>query len=273
MRRAFRSSLLTLALVAVLSASFSNAAGAAAPANGLYVALGDSLAYGIGASDRTRTAYVPLLFKYFKQPQTEKVRILRNLSRPGETSDSFIAGGQLGLAVGVIVDPTTDTRVVTLDIGGNDLLFLITAGPCESDPGGEACQTLVAAQLVKFARNYAIILATLQTALDADPGEEKLFVMTYYNPYSGTGLPYEAFADRALLGSDLVIDCSAGPGDPRAGLNDLIACIGASSGAVVADVYPAFVGRGYELTHVATGDIHPNDAGYAVIAQTFIAAD
>jgi acyl-CoA thioesterase-1 len=122
MHRAFRSSLLTLALVALLSASFSNVAGAAAPATGLYVALGDSLAYGIGASDRTRTAYVPLLFKYFKQPQTEKVRILRNLSRPGETSDSFIAGGQLGLAVAAIVEPTTDTRVVTLDIGGNDLL-------------------------------------------------------------------------------------------------------------------------------------------------------
>lgn len=273
MHRIVRSSLLAVTLVAVLAGVFPNAAAAAAPATRLYVALGDSLAYGIGASDRTRTAYVPLLFKYFKQPQTEKVRILRNVSRPGETSDSLIAAGQLALAVGAIVEPTTDTRVVTLDIGGNDLLFLVAAQPCQSDPGGDACQMLVAAQLVKFARNYSIILTTLQTALAEDPGEEKLFVMTYYNPYSGTGHLYEAFADRALLGSDLVIDCSAPPGDARAGLNDLIACIGASSGAVVADVYPAFRGRGFELTNVAAGDIHPNDAGYAVIAQTFIAAD
>lgn len=268
-----RSSLLAVTLVAVLCGAFPNAAAAAAPATGLYVALGDSLAYGIGASDRTRTAYVPLLFEYFKHPKTEKVRILRNLSRPGETSDSFIAGGQLELAIGAIVEPTTDTRVVTLDIGGNDLLFLIAAEPCKSDPGGEPCQTLVAAQLVKFARNYSIILTSLQTALNADPGQETLFVMTYYNPYSGTGLPYEPFADRALLGSDLVIDCSAPPGDARAGLNDLIACIGASSGAAVADVYPAFRGRGFELTHIAAEDPHPNDAGYALIAQTFIAAD
>ena len=273
MPRAFRLSLLALALVAVLSAASSNAAGAAAPATRLYVALGDSLAYGFGASDPARTAYVPLLFRYFQQPRTENVRILRNLSRPGETSESFVAGGQLALAVAAIVDPTTDTRVVTLDIGGNDLLFLTTAGPCESDPGGVVCQALIAEQLRRFAINYQLILTALTTALETDAGKETLFVMTYYNPYGGTGHRFEPFADQVLLGSDLVIDCSAPPGDARAGLNDLIACIGASSGAVVADVFPAFGDRAMELTHIGAGDIHPNDAGYAVIAQTFIAAD
>lgn len=273
MHRAFRPSLLALALAAVLSIAFSSAASAAAPSTRLYVALGDSLAYGFGASDPARTAYVPLLFQYFQQPRTENVRVLRNLSRPGETSDSFIAGGQLALAVAAIAEPTTDTRVVTLDIGGNDLLFLTSIEPCRSLPGSELCQALVAAQLRKFAINYELILGALSSAFENDPGKETLFVMTYYNPYSGTGHLYEVFADQALLGSDLVIDCSVPPGDARAGLNDLIVCIGASSGAVVADVYPAFRGRGLELTHIAAGDIHPNDAGYAVIAQTFIAAD
>jgi acyl-CoA thioesterase I len=272
MLRAFRSTLLTLALVAVLSAEFSNAAGAAAPATRQYVALGDSLAFGVGASEPER-AYVPLLFQYFQQPRTENVRILRNLSRPGETSDSFVAGGQLALAVAAIVEPATDTRVITLDIGGNDLLVLTSIEPCQSFPGSEPCQALVAAQLRKFAINYELILGALSSALENDPGKETLFVMTYYNPFRGTGHLYESFADRALLGTDLVIDCSAPPGDARAGLNDLIACIGASSGAVVADVYLAFRGRGFELTHIAAGDIHPNDAGYAVITQTFIAAD
>ena len=273
MHRAFRSALLTLALVAILSAAFSNAAGAAAPATRPYLALGDSLAYGFGASDPARTAYVPLLFQYFQMPRAEKVRILRNLSRPGETSDSFIAGGQLALAVAAIVEPTTDTRVVTLDIGGNDILFLTSVEPCTSDPGGVVCKALIAEQLRKFAINYSFILASLMSALENDPGKETLFVMTYYNPYGGTGHLYEPFADEVLLGSDLVIDCSAPAGDPRAGLNDLIFCSGASSGAVVADVYPAFGDRAPQLTHIGTGDIHPNDAGYAVIARTFIAAD
>ena len=273
MRRIVRTSLLAVTLVAVLFGAFPGAAAAAAPATRLYVALGDSLAYGYGASDPARTAYVPLLFQYFQQSRTENVRILRNLSRPGETSDSFIAGGQLALAVAAIVEPTTDTRVVTLDIGGNDILFLTSVEPCQSDPGGALCQALIAVQLQKFAMNYSFILATLQSALEKDPGKETILVMTYYNPYGGTGHLYEPFADRVLLGGDLVIDCAAPAGDPRAGLNDLIYCIGASSGAVVADVYPAFADRAPQLTHINTGDIHPNDAGYAVIAQTFIAAD
>ena len=273
MTRSIRSLLLIFSLVALFCSSVPSVAAAAAPSNRVYVALGDSLAYGFGASDPARTAYVPLLFEYFRQPRTENVRQLRNLSRPGETSATFIAGGQLTLALAAIADPTTDTRVVTLDIGGNDLLFLTSGPPCQTDPGGTLCQDLVALQLRTFALNYAAILTALSSALDQDPGKEKLFVMTYYNPYGGTDHPYETFADKALLGTDLVIDCSAPPGDPRAGLNDLIACIGAGSGAVVADVYPVFGDRASQLTHIDNGDIHPNDAGYALIAQTFIAAD
>jgi lysophospholipase L1-like esterase len=272
MHRSLRSAALTLTLVAALSAPLASTAHAAAPATRLYVALGDSLAAGVGASDPARTAYVPLLFQYFMRPPAENVRLLRNLSRPGETSDSFIAGGQLALAVAATVDPTTDTRVVTLDIGGNDLLFLTFSEPCRSDPGGAACQALVQLQLRKFAVNYQIILTALRSALDDDQGKEMILVMTYYNPYGGTGHPYEPFADAALLGSDLVINCAAPPGDPRAGLNDLIACGGAAAGAAVADVYPVFGDRAPELTHINAGDIHPNDTGYALIAQTFIAA-
>src|SRR5687768_14000697 len=124
MHRPLRSAALTLTLVAVLSAALASTALAAAPATRLYVALGDSLAAGVGASDPARTAYVPLLFEYFMRPPPENVRLPPTLSRPGETSDSFIAGGQLALALAATVDPTTDMRVVTLDIGGNDLLFL-----------------------------------------------------------------------------------------------------------------------------------------------------
>ena len=267
-----RALVLMVTIAAGLSATPMSAL-AAGPATRAYIALGDSLAAGFGASDPSHTAYVPLLFTYFSQPQTENVRQLRNLSRPGETSDSFIAGGQLALAVAAIEDPTTDTRVVTLDIGGNDMLYLTRIEPCRSDPGGAACQALVAFQLQKFAVNYNAILSVLDAALADDQGKETLFVLTYYNPYGGTGDPLEPFADRVLLGSDLVIDCSAPPGDPRAGLNDLIACIGAAHGAVVADLNPAFDDRALELTHIAEGDIHPNDAGHALIAQTVIAAD
>ena len=272
MSRRIGALVLMLSVATALSAGASTAV-AASPVTRGYVALGDSLAAGFGASDPARTAYVPLLFAYFSRPQSENVRVLRNLSRPGETSDSFIAGGQLALAVAAIDDPSTDTRVVTLDIGGNDMLYLTSIEPCKSDPGGAACQALIALQLRKFAVNFDAILTVVQDALARDPGKETLFVLTYYNPYGGTGDPLEPFADQVLLGSDLVIDCSAAPGDPRAGLNDLIACGGDAHGAVVVDLYPAFDDRALELTHIAAGDIHPNDAGHALIARTVIAAN
>src|SRR5262249_40302952 len=43
-------------------------------------------------------------------------------------------------------------------------------------------------------------------------------------------------------------------------------------GATYVDLYPQFDGRELALTNVATGDIHPTQAGYAVIASSLTAA-
>ena len=70
----------------------------------------------------------------------------------------------------------------------------------------------------------------------------------------------------------MTIDCTA-IGDPsKTGLNDLIACIGGSFGAIVVDVHPLFDSQAVVLTHIALGDIHPNDAGHTVIADAFASA-
>ncbi len=114
-------------------------------------------------------------------------------------------------------------------------------------------------------------MAQLSAELAADPGDQVLVVMTYYNHLSGTGSPYEATDAAVLLGLDGGIDCNA----PQRewGLNDIIACVGTRYGATVADVYPAFVGKGPTLTHVREGgDFHPTNAGYAIIANTFMHA-
>src|SRR6185295_14271046 len=100
----------------------------------------------------------------------------------------FISGGQLNRAVDAITDPTSDARLVTLDIGGNDLLGLLTAGgPCSPDPTTPTCQLAVKSALVAFPDRYVLILQRLREALAIDPGDEDLVVMTYYNPFSGTG--------------------------------------------------------------------------------------
>lgn len=240
--------------------------------SGLYLALGDSLAAGTGATQPDQSGYVALLHRHFRDGHGP-VRLV-NLAVGGETGTSFIAGRQLAAAVAAIADPQTDVEVVTLDIGGNDLLDLLKPGrACRLDPDSPDCQEAIAAALPTVAVTYAAILATLTSALTTDPGPERLLVMTYYNPFGGTGTPHEARVDIALLGSDGRVDCVANVSDPaRVGLNDLITCLGSAFGAEVVEVYPLFGNEAWKLTHIAREDIHPNDAGYARIADAFVRA-
>jgi lysophospholipase L1-like esterase len=261
---------LLLALVATLMLA---APAAAVRPRAIYLALGDSLAVGDGASIPARTAYVPRLANYFSGTSHGATTDLVNLAVGGENTGSFI-GGQLGPAMAAIGDPSTDVARVTLSIGGNDLGDLLSTPPCSTDPTGPACGFAVFTALSAVGANYPVILGSLQAALAADPGQEKVFVLTLWNVYGGTGSPLEAPVDFALLGSDLTVDCAANAVDPtRIGLNDLITCIGMALGAVVVDLYPVIGDDSLTFTHIGVGDIHPNDAGYALIASAHERAD
>jgi len=233
---------------------------------GVYIALGDSLAVGTGASTPAHLGYVAWIHRATIPGHTT----LANLSRGGETSASMlVAGGQLDQALAAIAAPS-DVEVVTLDIGGDDLLPLLGSEPCASDPAGDPCRGVIAAQLAGFNANFPTILGTIQAALAADPGDEAFAVMTYYNPFSGAGSPFEAPVDGALFGLDGVIDCAALGNPQNAGLNDLIACTAGALGVTVVDVYPTFAGRGAQLTHILENDVHPNNRGHRVIGRAFI---
>jgi acyl-CoA thioesterase-1 len=241
---------LAIALLTVV-ALVAPRAQAARSSDRLYVALGDSLAFGIGASDPATKGYAGQLFSILRAPGEWRVGSLRNLAVPVNETGRSILGGQLSAAVAAMNDPATDTRVVTLGIGGNDVGFgLLTHGPCAA-PASRACG---------FVANYRALLRRLTRALRHDRGREALVVVTYYNPAQGTA--QESSWDRALVGSDRRINCS-GRGK-RVGLNDLIACIGRRFGARVADIYPPLEGRIPELSAAGT---HLNDAGYALVAR------
>ena len=249
----------------------------AAEAATRYVALGDSIAWGDGASDPASTAYVPLLADYFAGIAHGGAKQSVNLAVRGETTASFIAGGQLAAAMAQIGDPDSDTRVVTLSIGGNDLLDLLNdpADPCVQNPADQTCQQLVAAAIGGVAERLPNILGGLSVALRSDPDGGRIYVLTPYNPFGGTGSPYESAVDVALLGSDLRIDCAALQTDPTAaGLNDVVACISMVAGATVVDGYAAFGDGALQLTHIGDPgfNIHPNDLGYALIAKAHRAA-
>ncbi|HEU5318329.1 MAG TPA: SGNH/GDSL hydrolase family protein [Chloroflexota bacterium] len=261
-----------VAAALVLRLGVSEAAPRADGAPAVYLSLGDSLGVGVGSvpfevTGVAQTGYAEHLSHLLRGQPFGGVDSFVNLARGGETTTTFLTNGQAAEAAQVIAAPS-DVRVVTLSLGGNDLLGLL-GGPCVA-PLTPSCDAAIAQALATVSAKYPLVLASVLQALatSQDPGGAQLMVLTVYNPFSGTGSVYEAPVDRVLLGADLTIDCAAAAASPlNAGLNDIIACAARAAGATVVDLYPVFQGRGATLTHILAGDIHPTNAGYAAIAS------
>ncbi len=236
--------ILSLAAAGAFAASTSTAGAA-----GTYVALGDSLATGVGASSPGK-GYVGLLNDALTA--TEGVTEHSNFDQPGATSGA-LRGTQLTGALARINDPT-DTTFVTIDIGGNDLI----GGTCSLD-WHSSCP---------FRANFAATLDDLLGALATDPGSETLATMALYNPAAGLGPPNETNIKAELLGANGTLSATDSGAD--IGLNDVILQESQSRGLPMADPYPAFAAGAAPLL---SGDgTHPNDAGYAAIARSFCEA-
>jgi lysophospholipase L1-like esterase len=242
---------------------------AAASPSTVYVSLGDSLAWGDGASAPDETGYTALLADYFAGTQHGAAKAWTNLAVRGETTETFLAG-QVGATFAAIGDPATDTRVVTLALGGNDVGALLNdpSDSCVQNPMDPACRDQIVGALQGAAQRYPVVLGSIAGALEADPGGASVYVMTVYNPFGGLGAPYEDAVDGVLLGNDLRIDCSAI--DPAAfGLNDIIACTARAFGMIVVDAHPVIGDAAIALTHIGEGtfDTHPTDGGHALLAK------
>jgi len=230
----------------VLFAPASSVGASTTQERGLYVALGDSLTYGVGASSVYKS-WVELYYGHL-QSNGSGVADVVSLGQPGYTSTD-LRNQLLGRAVADI-NIASDTKAVTIDIGINDL----SADPSCPTANASACP---------FAGNLRAILGALNTALASDPGDETVQVMEYYNPDIGT--PNAGATRQLLLGSDGTVDCS-GTG-AALGLNDLLHCIGIEKGAKPVDVLPVFDAAGEAL--LAADHAHPNDAGHLAIAKAF----
>jgi lysophospholipase L1-like esterase len=241
-----------------------------------YVSLGDSLAVGgQPVLGDTNQGYTDQLYAALKanEPKLEHVR----LGCSGESTTSLLEGSQLpsvasscgppsfyrhryphgtqlAEAVSFLHAHRGFVRLVTIDIGSNDLL----------GPGGAS----------EIAVNLPVILDALRTAVGSDA---PIVGMTYY----GAFLPV-AWADGGLPALQL------GVGE-LVGFNDFLEGFYAAAGVVVADVETAFATT--DLTPVAGvprnvavvcqwtwmcaappfgPDPHPNRNGYAAIAQAFL---
>lgn len=214
---------------------------APAAIGGEYIALGDSVAYGIGAPDPTNQGYAGLFYtNYLKRVQPDLLAYC-NLAVPGETTASFLskpnAKSQLQNFKDEIASAArSGLRVspVSLTIGGNDLLNV--EGKSDADRQ---------AALNKFDTNFSRILDEIRGQI----GQADLLVTTYYNPlaYNTGGNDTDSDWFRRF---DAVIRQRAG-----------------EKGAKLVDFTAPVVGKEKELTWIASNDVHPTPAGHIVLAQ------
>jgi lysophospholipase L1-like esterase len=265
MRRPLAAALLTLVLAAC------GRGGESAPPEGVsgpgaYIALGDSLSEGVGASARGQSDFVSLVVN--RLPGAFE---LLNLGESGDTSFDLSGHGHLQQAVDGIErrreddDPDNDVKLVTLEIGGNDLLNIyfsrVVTGACPALP-----DALAKPECVKGLRdaldNFRPIFAGAIEALQEADAEVQLIVMTLYDPFSGGLQTISELADLALEGKE-------GTPFPE-GLNDIIREEAAKSGVTLVDWYPLFEGKAGE--YISFDYIHPNDEGYRVMAEAVLDA-
>jgi lysophospholipase L1-like esterase len=262
-----RLSVCCLLLASVLAVACDSANTAPEPGvaeSGAYLALGDSLSAGIGASDPGARGFVALVHRALG-PGFE----LLNMGRPGDTSRDLIDNA-LDDAVRDIEsrldndDADDDVALITLEIGGNDLLAiyygLVVTGTCpdlDTALTSDECSGPLATTLEAFDDNLSTILTRLRAAGPDTP----LLLLTLYNPLAPLG-ERGSLADLALEG---VPDTQF-----EEGVNDIIRARAGEHGAVVVETQPLFEGQ--ELALVSPDFIHPNDGGYQAMANGVIAA-
>ncbi len=257
--------LLTIAHAGATTAAPDPSLGLASDAP-IYLALGDSLAFGTGASDPDTTGYVPRVHQALReqmpcQPDGEapcsELQLL-NLGENGATTESLLQT-QMPAAIDILErrngdDETgNDVRVITIDIGGNDAVAGVF-GPC-AEAVTLACPGAVQETLDTIERNLTAILMQLRGA--AGPNTE-IAVMTYYNAL--VGCDYSDVADNA----ELVLNGMPGV---TPGLNGIIRQVAERAQVTVADTFGKL---GPDDLVGGPDCLHANDAGYEKIATAFI---
>jgi lysophospholipase L1-like esterase len=241
-----------------------------------YLALGDSLSVGVqpnghGSDVSTSQGYADDLYALYR------LRVpglgLAKLGCSGETSTTMIeggicypagGGGQLGAALDFLASHRVS--LITLDIGGDDVYR------CYSSADVSSC---VSGALPTLGENLSYILGCLRRAA----GETPIIAMNYYDPFLAAWL--DGAAGKTLAAESV---------PATNGFNEVLEGVYGAFHVPVADVAGAFrvdstavvpdlnipVGTLLALTWTWMGapapfgpDIHPNAAGYVVIAGAF----
>ncbi|HYH71655.1 MAG TPA: SGNH/GDSL hydrolase family protein [Nocardioides sp.] len=257
------------------SASASPSPDPAGPA-GLYVALGDSLAAGYqpGGAELRDTAYPALTATRLQAAGGELT--LENLGCSGETTTSLVEGGRCDFAAGSQLEQaekllrgSEDVSLVTIDIGGNDLLRCVRGG-AQIDT---ACVT---AGVRTVRKNLPTILERLRSAAGDDV---PVLVLGYYNPWLAAkalnqpvkGVDAAAKAYTAL--SAAIESAADASGTTFVGLDTAFSTNDTTPTTINGRSVPKNAAQICTLTNICTArDIHLTDEGAATVARVLAKA-
>ncbi len=274
-----------VAAALALSSALAGAAGAAtsgAPVSAFYLVIGASDSLGVQPQSqalggaRTHAGYANdvVLAEAARGVNLDMTQV----GCPGETTYTAINGGdrcysgtttQLSLALDFLHAHYSDTGLVTIDLGFNNLL------PCLR--GGALDPTCVDAALPQL----RLDMTTILTALKAAAGPHVTIVgLTHFNPYLASAL---AGSTGKVIASDSV--------EPLANLNKELADVYGSFGVAVANEVAAFqldatthhhTAQFGLATHICSltymcrtshaPNFHPDSHGYHLIAEAIIDA-
>ena len=267
-------------LVAAVAAAAS-ARPVVVPGNPVYLALGDSWAYGQGASNPATGGYVARVAEDLIEnldclpaasaraaDGCKQLQIL-NLARPARdglpgVTTPLVASEQLPVAVPLLVDrngdknPRNDVEAVTLHVGGNDV-----SGPIqEACLGGftPECQLTWFMEMAAFENDLDGVVSELRAAA----GDETPIVLgTYDNPVPTCWL-YPVFGDAAVVLGAMMLEGT--PDGSLDGIHDVVRRVAGRYDADVAEV----IGRLSSEDFVGGDDcLHVTDSGHTRVAAAF----
>ncbi|MBM7702561.1 SGNH/GDSL hydrolase family protein [Metabacillus iocasae] len=212
---------------------------AEAPNKLTYIALGDSLSAGIGASevDYLRTpAFVPKFVTHLRKTNDVYVE---NHSVPGLTTSglySFLTQNQ------GIQTKLKNANIISISIGGNDFLREIRSSEQVDEDNFKArAQTI-----------YEDV-AAIVNYVESLNNDATILLFGLYSPYGDTH-EYQEVSQLILKDYHLLLQTLQ------------------SERVIVIDPHAPFIGKEVQLTHIEDNDIHPNDEGYDILANLLIKA-
>jgi lysophospholipase L1-like esterase len=224
--------------------------------NTKFLALGDSLTTGIGATPETNS-YVYLLYQqgvYDSMTNTS----LADIAMPGATSEQVLHF-QVPMAIGtgfLTNQPNHPPQIITMTVGGNDFLTILPLIASGVDP-----QVAVNTVLVSYQANLTAILAQICTLSNTRIYIANAYYVQNFPQIIPNQPPVSPIIDTFNLITASVVQNAHAQG----------------CAVKVADVHSAFAGPQQGLLVInrpsaGTVDVHPTNAGYVAIEQAFIAA-